>query len=321
MIERRIDIFPFKERKVEIIPTGKVLQLNMELESFVKEQWAPKKEAGWKSSWIPLYSKIDFKDDEIKFEAGVMTFAQCFGIIKAIEQGKSFTPKAMNNLSVGAIPVTSDGYVMVSRRNVNLPNAGGVWNFNGGYVTSLLIDKANCDDPKFITDPRVFDLEDQIRRRVFQYEFEYLQEEDVEISGRPDSLANDFYQSFMPQIGYVARINKSKKELIEITNAHESNEDAKEHTHRDFIHLEDLGSLLLNQGGLLNEDPTKYKTDDPRKIILLDENIGQLIGGSYKKITGQQLDPEFIERLRRDGLDIREFDTSPGTHYEFPTSY
>ena len=41
----------------------------------------------------------------------------------------------------------------------------------------------------------------------------------------------------------------------------------------DFIHLEDLGSLLLNQGGLLNEDPTKYKTDDPRKIILLDEKV------------------------------------------------
>lgn len=88
-----------------------------------------------------------------------------------------------------------------------------------------------------------------------------------------------------------------------------------------FVPFEHLKDLIYNQGRLSKINPEGYLPEDPRKIPLLDESTIGLIY-SYKKLTGEKLDiKETIDRLKRDGLEIKVYDTSPGKVYEFPTKF
>lgn len=329
--ERKIDVYPFGyENEIRIVSTGKTLETNSELTAYIEETWKPKSEKGWKSSWIHIVTKINESrminspSDKLRFniEAGAMTYAQTHGCLEAIKQGKPFAPKAINNLSIGIIPITKDGYVILSRRNPKLDHAGGVWNFNGGYMTSLLIDKANCDNLDFINDLRLFDINEQLKRRIHRQEFYGLNEDDLDIGIGPNSLAFGFYHSLEMELGWVVIFNKTKNEMQEHIRYYEF-QGQKEHTETTYLTIEDLEELLLNQGDLLNENPRTYNSKDPKKLILLDDNIGELIGGSYSQIKKEfyesyKMDRKFVEPLKRKGLEIN---LKTNYHYEFPTSF
>ncbi|MEK6842703.1 MAG: hypothetical protein AABX84_02710, partial [Nanoarchaeota archaeon] len=76
-----------------------------------------------------------------------------------------------------------------------------------------------------------------------------------------------------------------------------------------------------NQGRLSKIDPKDYRPGDPREIPLIDETIVGLLFG-YEKLTGEKLDvQETVERLGKDGLQIRIYNTAPGMKYEFTTSF
>ncbi len=335
-----IDVYPFGKAIdfVDITPTGEVLEMNPELSKFSEECWKPKKEKGYKSSWIPLVKKINTNAGgdpckeglAIRIDAGVMTYAQTNGCLQAIKQGKSFAPEAINNLSIGIIPITKDRYAMVSRRALDIDHAPGVWNFNGGYMTSLLIDSKNCDDPKFITDPSLFDIYKQINSRIHKQEFQGLkeivgkdEEGDFKLEKFPDSLAFGFYHSLEMEIGWIADFKKTKKEMMEHIREYEIAGGKKEHSEVQFIPIEELETLVLNQPKLLNEDPVKYNSDDPRKLILLDDNIGELVGGSLSKILKRadlagETGKELSKKLNESGLNVK---IHKAGEYEFPTYF
>ncbi len=329
-LERKIDVYCFGiNNVVQILPTGKVLQTNPKLTAFIEEAWKPKSEKGCKSSWIPLVtkineSKITTSSDKLKFniESGAMTYAQTHGCLEAIKQGKPFTPKSINNLSIGVIPVTKDDYILLSKRNPKLDHAGGVWNFNGGYMTSLLIDKADCDNSSFVNDLRLYNMNEQLKIRIHRQEFYGLKEADLDIAECPNSLAFGFYHSLEMELGWVVRFNKTKNEIQDHIKGYEI-QGQKEHTETAYIAIEDLDSLLLNQGNLLNEDPKTYNSYDPKELILLDDNIGELIGGSYSQIFNSKYDKEemnrkFIEPLRKKELEINIKNSYP---YKFATLF
>src|SRR3989338_891321 len=327
-LERKIVVYSFgNKNEVRVIPTGQTLTTNPELTAFIEEAWKPKAEKGRKNSWIPVVTKIHepFVVDitgksRFDIEAGAMTYAQTHGILQAIKKEKSFAPKAIHNLSIGVIPVTNDGYLLISRRNPKIEHAGGVWNFNGGYMASLLIDRENCSDESFKDDKRLFNIRDQLERRIHRQEFYGLAEDELKITGSPNALAFGFYHSLEMELGWVVRFKKSREELQEHIREYEI-QGQKEHTETVYLAIEDLDELLLNQGELLNENPRTYTTQDPKKVILLDDNIGELMGGAYFEIMNRpyylyDMKYKFFEPLEKKGLKINLKTEFP---YSFPT--
>ena len=295
------------------MPTGERFSARPEFSDFIDSQWEANRK-GWDNGFIPLVSRFALGEHTAAIEAGVMNYKQTSGWLDAIKAGSPKVPQFINNMSIGVIPVTSDGYVMATRRNPNM-HGGGVWNFNGGYMTSRLIDKPDCANPKYTTDARLFNPHDQLNLRIHGQEFFGLGEKDPSPADYPSALAIGFYHSLEPELGWPVVFKQDKKQMEEALR------ETKEHTRADFIPIDELSTLVRNQAALLNEVPRKYDTGDPRQIILLDDNIGELIGGAYKEITGQDFNPSILEDLRRGGLQINMQDTSAGRSYTFPTSF
>ena len=320
-VTRRLNIYPFNGRSVSVQPTFQPLVMSLELTAFAESDRFPFLKY---NSWIPLLSRIQFGETDVEVQAGVMNYLQTRGALEAIKSNQPFaeTLQGVNNLSIGVIPITSDGYIMMSRRNQNAQvHAGGVWNFNGGYMTSFLIDREQCSTPQMARNPLLYDIHEQVRRRIHRQEFFGLKPEDISLAPFPNALAYGFYHSLEPEFGWVARFAKTKQEMLGHIADHEAAVGVKEHTRVDFLAVEDLEILLKNQAELLNANPLTYTTDDPRQVILLDDNIGELIGGAFKEITQRELDPSITPLLKSKGLQILLFQTYPEGVCEFPTKF
>ncbi len=308
----RIEVYPFYGEKISVVPTGDVLRLQGELAKYVEEKWAPNRVKGYKSSWIPLVHSIHKKEGEFIIEAGVMTYAQTHGMLEAIKEGKNFTPQidtpGIPNLSIGILPKivdpkTGKTSLLVSQRAKGLNHAPGVWNCRGGYMTSLLFDKADCDKPEYAHDKRLFDIHGQAMLRIEKQEFNDLGD-NVELAPYPVALAFGFYHSLEMELGWVGTFRMSQDEMLKRAKQYEVVKGQKEHSREMFVDANDLEKLLVNQGELLKKDPRTYETDDPTKIILLDDNIGELIGGGFEAITRSKLDESVVAHLRKNGLKI-----------------
>ncbi len=327
-----IDVYPFdKKHDVKVFHSGITrTDINSKLSKYIEEKWALKK--GWKNSWIPLVTMIEYLPDNrgIKITAQAFTYAQTHGCLEAIKNKEVFAPKvdgvpAINNLSIGLIPrivdpATGEVFILISQRDKGLSHAPGVWNFRGGYMTSLLFDRDNCDKPEYARDNRLYNIRTQADLRIRKQEFEDTGR-DVEFAPNPSSLAFGFYHSLEMELGWVATFRKSREWILEHASEHEVVKGQKEHSKELFIPAKDLERLLLNQGDLLNVDPINYEPDDPTKIILLDCNVGELVGGAFEEITGRKLDPSVVKHLRKKGLDIRVMDTPLGSSFTFPSKF
>jgi|SRR3989344_7322378 len=319
MNRNRIDIYPLHELPLQITSVNEQLTLNPDLEKFVQESWNGKE--SWDNAWIPVVRDFGYIGDKqtdmhptaisrFQINAGIMTYAQTHGILRAITENKPFAPSsgAIHNLSIGVIPVTSDGYVMLSRRSPDVSNAPGVWNFAGGYMSSRFLAKAEgkkASDPVYKTDPRVFDLSEQVRLRIQRQEFHGLTEADFTLEDRQAAIALGYKHSREAEIGWVAYFNMKRHELAKHVKDFEAHKGVEEHSRTDFLAVEDLDRLLMNQARLINVDPKFCDTKDPREAILLDDNIGELLGGAYKQLTGMSPYPYTIDYLRKNGWDIR----------------
>ncbi|MBI4149348.1 hypothetical protein HY491_02790 [Candidatus Woesearchaeota archaeon] len=323
-MERRIDVYPFGGRPVTVTPTDTVLVVSPPLQEYITAQWKPLSQKGYKSGWLPLVTKLRFSRKKADIVAGAMTYAQTNGCVQAILNDEPCAPPRINNLSVSVIPLTSDGYVLLSRRNPALAHAGGVWNFPGGYMGSIQFDRANCDAPAYRTDPRLYDIRAQLDLRIAHQEFHGLQPEDITfINGPdrlPDALAFGTYHSFEMELGVVARFRKTRVELTEHIRRYEVEQGKPEHTEFTFIDAGDLDRLLANQASLYAEDPRTYRSSNPTRQIVLDDNIGELAGGSLQQITGTGPRTETRERLEQ-RLGLRIHDTTKRITYAFPERY
>ena len=124
-----------------------------------------------------------------------------------------------------------------------------------------------------------------------------------------------------PEIAYVARLHKTAAQMGRHIRDFEVAKGTTEHSRADFVPIAELETLLVNQGDLLSANPRKYETDDPTKLLLLDDNIGELIGGGYEALTGRQLGKGVVTDLNKSGWEIKIADTSVGRKYYLPTSF
>ncbi len=324
MHAKRIDIYPFGGRSVAVKPTGERLSTNPRLSGYIERQWNLKKDK-WVSSWIPLLSRIEFTDSDVFLEAGAMTYGQTWGCLEAIKSRQDFAPRHgyVNNLSIGLYLLTSDGYVPIARRDAGL-HCPRMWNFHGGYMTSmLLVDRREEAEKEHFArkDSKIFDLQDQAMRRVQRQEILGLKQEDMQLAENPIALAIGYSHSLEPEVAWTASLKKDRKEVAERLTEYEYAKGRKEHTRVDFVHKEELGKLLKNQGDLINSNPLTYNTDDPTKLLLVDVNIGELIGGAYRQLANEELDEEIPEYLMGKGFEIRVFKTDQGFFQKFPASH
>lgn len=247
MKKPRIDVYPFNGRTVSVVPTGRKLRLTGDLETFVEENWKGKEK--WDNAWIPLISEIKVDDDrvfdpyrgglgDVKISAGAISFKQTHGILQTINGNEKFAPSGIPNLSLGIIPVTTDGYTMISRRSSNQPHAPGVWNFNGGYMSSRFIDRPNCSDQKFATDRRVFSIIEQLSIRAENQDYQGVNSHEMEFS-EPSALAYGFLHSNEMELGIATRIAKTKSEMEKALRDFED-QNGKEHSEVQYLRLEDL---------------------------------------------------------------------------------
>lgn len=317
MVRNAIDIYTFEGKTVEIKPTGKRLTLNKKLRAWVDKQWAGK--GGWDNAWIPSLESIESCGTNVVIRSGVVSFSQTYGILQALENGLEFAPTSggLNNLSIGVFPITSDGFLAIARRSGNV-RASGIWNVPGGYMSSRFIAKDEGREPSeldYAFDARVFSVPYQLDVRVKRQEFFGLTADDFVLDSTPRTMAFGFKHSLEPELGVVARFKLTRKEF----GQHAVLGGKHEHSDITYVALEDIETLIKNQGDLIDADPRKYNTSDPRRIILLEDNIGELLGGVYEQITQRGLGDSTVEDLRRSGwrISINRMDGKSG--YKFQT--
>ncbi len=307
---RWLDVYPFNGRDLGIFNSGKRAELSSELSDYVESKWSPKAEKG-ASSWIPLASRITFGDNDIGVDAGAMQYHQIEGINEAINNNLPFAPSQgyVNSLSVGFPTVTKDGKVIFQRRgpDVHCPNV--LIHEPCGYMASMnFVERSECANEECVRDPRLFDIKGQLDYRKNEIAGTFgVSPNLVNYESKQDFLGTGWVSTEM-YFSTTGRIDVDEKDLT-----------LPEGVEFYFAPASDLRALILNQGRL-SVDPNQIP-DDSRRIPLIDESLTGLIWG-YERLTGQELDiGETVEALRRDGININVYDTSPGKSYEFPTSF
>lgn len=313
-----IEVWPLKGKRIDINRARVAPALNVTLAEHIEKLWAPKSEKGWKSSWVPFVTGINFFKieegrDKAQIDLGTMAYKEIEGINDSIEKGLDFALKQKYNpcLSVGFLTATRDSKVIFQRRpeNVHCPNI--LIHEPCGYMTSLAFaTRAECDKPEHVSDARLFNLKSQL---------DYRRNEIAGTFGvAPESV------SYEPSQDLLACGWKSIEMYFSTTGKIDANQgDLKlpEKQEVFFVPFEHLKPLIHAQGRLSKIDPTGYRPTDPREIPLIDESLIGLIYG-YERLTGDKLDiSETIDRLNREGLEIKVHDTSPGKTYDFPTSF
>jgi len=325
----RVDVMPFKGREVKIIPTGERPKINPELAAHNEAIWAPKKEKGYFNAWVPLVTSIGYTDEgSVDIGAGVMPFSDTVGFFEAVQNGEDYAPNSLNCLSVAVFPVTSDGHLFVSRRGESMTYPG-VWNIPGGYMNSMLFaGRERCSEDEFTEDPRLFDIKGQALLRLYNQEFENLPEGVVTLRENPSALSFEYLRThdggMVPwemEIGIVGDFHMTKDELEQHINEYEVAKGQREHDSFQFVPVESLQKLVKNQINLIGVDSTSYDRRDPERIFLLDWNLGELVGGALKDITGEEVDESVLGDLRSKGLSVNVCDSFPGITYPFPTSF
>ena len=309
-----IDVYPFSGRDLSIVNTGDRFSINPELAKFIEENWRPKAEKGWSSSWVAFAKEVVFDSDKVAIKAGAMPFHVIDGIDKAIEEKKPFAPSCgfVNCLSVGFVTATSDNNIIFQRRgpDVHVPNT--MIQEPCGYMASLMFSpRENCDNPQYADDKRLFDIVFQLEARKKQL---------TEAFGvDPREITYDPLQDFLAAGWLSTEMYFSTTGRVEVES---TDLRIPARTEILFVPFDELRYLIANQGKLAKIDRADYKPNDPRQIPLIDESLLGLLYG-YKKLTGDNsLDiEEVIDRLNYDGLNIRVFDTGSGKKYQFPTSF
>ena len=291
-----IKVWDFQNKNLEISPTGKEILFNSEQKNFIEKSWKDKKKKGWADSWIATIRKINFSKKKIKIISDAIKFSQVNGWLQSIENNLRKFPEVVPSISIGIFPVTSDGFLIFARRNLKELHAPGVWNIPGGYMNSLLVaGKENCSDSKYKKDKKVFSIKTQAELRAHKQEFYGLSKKEIKFS-KPFALALGTYQSHEYEIALVGKLKKTKSEMKKHIRQWEFVKGLREHIEVKFVGIKDLEKLLENQIEIYKKNPIKYKSK--KNIFILDDNIGELLGGGYEKISGKKLDKNIVEKLK-----------------------
>lgn len=306
-----IDVYPFSGRGLSINNTGDRFSLNPDLARFVEENWKPKAEKGWRSSWVPFAKRVSFTDSGVTVETGVMRYHEIDGMNKALEEGLPSAPLEgfVPCLSVSFLTATRDGHIILRRRSADVHVPDALTHEPCGYMTSRDIPLVRMyEKPEHANNPRLFDVETQLNTKArYLAEAFGIDPEAVTYKLLQDFLAAGWITTEM-YFSTTGTIDEPTERLIGIDRAETV-----------FIPPEDLLPLLLNQGRLAGVDMRGRKTNI-REIPLTDETVVGVLFG-YEDLTGDTLDiGEIVDRLNHDGLNIRIFDTHPGIAYQFPAS-
>jgi len=165
-----------------------------------------------------MLTDMIFTKEEVLLNLGVMSYAQTNGCLEAIKRNMYFAPKQgfLNNLSVGILPITSDGYIPLMRRADDSSHCAGYWNPSSGYMTSMHMKDETHPVDYFchLKDKNLFDIDWQLNARIFKQEFKNLKKEEIEIIGAPNFLGFGWLTLEMC-LSSVAKLKLDRKEAIE----------------------------------------------------------------------------------------------------------
>ena len=309
-----IDVFPFRGRDLVVHYSGRRMSLNPALQAYADELWAPKAAKNYTDSWVPFAHRVSFTDGQVRVEAGAMRYHEIEGANKAIEEGLPFAPELgfNNSLSVGFVTGTEDSKVVLQRRpdGVHVPNT--LIQEPCGYMSSMqFVPRAQCGDPQYANDPRLFDIGLQLdSKRAEIAEALGVGPESITYDPKQDLLGAG-WKTIEMYFSTTGRVDARSQDLP-----------VRDKIETIYVPFDELRTLLLNQGRLASVDPVGYRPDDFKEMPIIDETILALLFG-YRKLTGDNsFDPlEAIDKLNQSGLNIRVFDTNPGSDYTFPTSF
>lgn len=273
----KVEIYDLENKETKVNPTYKETAiLEGELKQFADENWATNHK-GWKSSFIPVADQFEItKDGKFVITAGYSRYAQQFGAIKARLDGMSFAPEAVNGLAVSTYVVTADDMVILPRRSAKVKHAPLVYNTPAGWMSSMNIDKPNCENPEFTKDFRLYD---PLWQAVNEFREELkVQPSAASISIDPRTLVRGHDASFNWCLQYLARIDLPAKLIIKkmLGEQEEFAEGRLEHDKVAAVPVNQLEVLLRNQPELQKEDKRTFEPKDITELILLDDTIGVL---------------------------------------------
>ncbi|MDP3986631.1 MAG: hypothetical protein Q8P81_00190 [Nanoarchaeota archaeon] len=304
-----IEVYPLEGRIVELENSGTSVQIPSDLSDYCRESWKPRLSRGWTDSWIVFVKSMLFQKDKMIMSAESGPFHLSHGIKNSIKEGASFAPARGHDLSlsVGFLTCTEDDKIILQRRSqeVHCPNV--FVHEPSGYITSMAFaPREECDLKQYSTDPRLFNIENQLefRKREIAQKFE-IELGEVHYNSGQEVLSVG-WQTLDMCLTSTGKISRTSNELEKV-----STKDTL------FVPFEELKKLIQDQGKLSRDYRKCCWADGSREIPLIDDGLSALIW-SYQRLTGDELDiEETLEMLKREGIDIKAHNTLSGTEYMF----
>lgn len=308
-----VEIYDLSGKETEVNPTyEETAVLEGELREFADNNWA-ENHKGWKSSFIPVADQFEVTEDgKFIITTGYSDYAHQFGAIKAILDGEKFAPVAVNGLAVQTYVITLDGKVIIPRRSAKVKHAPLMYNIPAGWMSSMNINKADCENPEFIKDHRLYDA-------MWQAANEFGEELKVEptksyISVDPMALVRGHDASHNWGLQYSARIDLPASDVMKrmLGEQEEFAEGRKEHDKVAAVPVDSIETLLRNQPELQKEDENTFEPSDVTELILLDDTIGVLYN-EFSKMKGEKA-KDLFDHLGKGDIELVYHPTEVGVY-------
>jgi hypothetical protein len=303
----QIEIYSIGKAKTEIKPTYRSFRFSPKLENFARDNWL-KKHQGWMNSFIPNMDYVESENGKLRIHASVTNYADQYGVILSILEGKDFAPRKVNGLAIGINLLTSDRKIILPRRSETVKHAPLVYSTCAcGWMSTMNIDKAKCEDLRFTSDSRLYDIEWQAKTEL--EEESKLPKTDFALTPNPTSIVIGRKVSFNPVIGLIAGTKRDSGYVRNVMarNKEEFAPGRHEHDRIGAVSIHDLEQLLRNQPQLQEEDPTTFNPSCSKgtDLILVDESMGRLIH-DFELLTDRPRPKDLIDHLGCGGIEIIE---------------
>ncbi|MBI4116570.1 hypothetical protein HY449_02395 [Candidatus Pacearchaeota archaeon] len=323
-----IDVYPLNGRNLSTVPTRNKASFGKELSDYMNSLNMSF------NSLVPSVESIIFGRTNGVIKLGTMQYREVKALTDSLAKKLPFAPELGFNpaLSVGFLTATKDSKVVFQRRPEGVHCPRTLIHEPCGYMSSGYIEPRPKDlvSDEVIENPRLYDVQAQLNRRKKEIAGTFnAPVESVSYNHVQDFLGAGWrtVEAYLSSVGKINMTEKglrvTREEMIKSLEMQGKQKEADKERGVEhlFVPFEQLKNLIFAQGKLSNINPVGYEPANLTDLPMLDESLSGLIWG-YEKLTGQKLDlNETVERLNRDGLSIKVYDTSAGREYKFPAKF
>ena len=300
-----VQVYDLVDSNFSILPTeASRRQMDEQMETYIADNFA-RRHPGWTNSYVPQAAHVLVSPEGIEIVANYSRYADHVGMLRAIQEGKSFAPTHSRGLAVATFAISADRKLILPRRSekVDVPF---LYNTPCGWMSSMNIAPRDvCEDPQYAADARLYDPKWQAVKECME-ETGLLPIAEFQIDHKPNSISIGFMHSFNISLNYHVslRVSADRAIMLALRDQEEFVEGSKEHDMIRAVPVDQIEQLIRNQPELQQEDPASFEPSDVTELILVDHTLAGLVHGFYR-LTSQQMPRDLIDHLQKGGIDYQ----------------